>query len=77
MPHNHQAKTQSYNRAIGIVFNILFVATEAVYGFLAESLALLADAGHNLSDVELNIRHCKSKDQMENAVNRLIRGAYE
>ena len=31
--------------------NFAFVAIEAVYGYLAHSLALLADAGHNLSDV--------------------------
>ncbi len=36
---------------IGIVLNLGFVAIEAVYGFLANSVALLADAGHNLSDV--------------------------
>lgn len=37
--------------AIGIVLNIGFVAVEATYGFIANSMALLADAGHNLSDV--------------------------
>jgi len=36
---------------IGIVLNLGFVAIEAVYGFHANSVALLADAGHNLSDV--------------------------
>lgn len=43
----------SFNRAfaIGIALNVGFVVVEAVYGFLADSLALLADAGHNLSDV--------------------------
>ena len=43
----------SYNRAFttGIVLNIGFVAVEAFYGWHAGSLALLADAGHNLSDV--------------------------
>jgi len=42
-----------YNKAflIGIVLNLAFVGVEAVYGFMADSLALLADAGHNLSDV--------------------------
>jgi cobalt-zinc-cadmium efflux system protein len=42
-----------YSRAfaIGIVLNLGFVAVEGIYGFLAHSLALLADAGHNLSDV--------------------------
>ena len=37
--------------AIGITLNIAFVAIEAFYGWKVNSLALLADAGHNLSDV--------------------------
>lgn len=36
---------------IGIVLNGGFVAAEVAYGLLSNSLALLADAGHNLSDV--------------------------
>ncbi len=53
MAHNHIYNTSHYNRAfaIGIGLNIVFVIIEAVYGMLAGSLALLADAGHNLSDV--------------------------
>ena len=34
-----------------MVLNLAFVVIEAVYGFLSDSLALLTDAGHNLSDV--------------------------
>ncbi|MBC7419845.1 MAG: cation transporter [Bdellovibrio sp.] len=43
----------NYDKAflIGITLNIIFVAVEVGYGFFANSLALLADAGHNLSDV--------------------------
>lgn len=37
--------------AIGIALNLTFVVIEAGYGFLAGSMALLSDAGHNLSDV--------------------------
>src|SRR4051812_23303693 len=37
--------------AIGIAFNLVFVVIEVVAGILAQSTALLADAGHNLSDV--------------------------
>lgn len=37
--------------AIGITLNLGFVIVEAVFGWWAGSLALLADAGHNLSDV--------------------------
>jgi cobalt-zinc-cadmium efflux system protein len=37
--------------AIGIGLNLIFVAIEVFYGLLANSSALLADAGHNASDV--------------------------
>ena len=37
--------------AIGIVLNTVFVVVEATYGWLSGSMALIADAGHNLSDV--------------------------
>ncbi len=37
--------------AIGITLNLGFVVVEALYGFMANSMALLADAGHNLADV--------------------------
>ncbi len=37
--------------AIGIALNSIFVVIEATYGFLSGSMALVADAGHNLSDV--------------------------
>lgn len=50
--HHHPAPA-NFNRAfaIGIVLNTGFVAVEAWYGWQVNSLALLADAGHNLSDV--------------------------
>ncbi|WP_019501291.1 cation diffusion facilitator family transporter [Pseudanabaena sp. PCC 6802] len=53
MTHNHSHESVNYNRAfiISVSLNTLFVVVEAVYGILANSLALLADAGHNLSDV--------------------------
>lgn len=54
MPHDHgHAHHGDYNRAfaIGVALNVVFVMVEAGYGFYAGSLALLADAGHNLSDV--------------------------
>ena len=49
----HHHAPADYGRAflIGIVLNLGFVAVEAFYGFLSNSVALLADAGHNLSDV--------------------------
>lgn len=51
--HGHSHAPASFGRAfaIGTALNIGFVAVEAVYGILADSMALLADAGHNLSDV--------------------------
>jgi cobalt-zinc-cadmium efflux system protein len=51
--HDHSHAPASFNAAfgIGIGLNIAFVAIEAFYGWKINSLALLADAGHNLSDV--------------------------
>ncbi|MGN6097219.1 MAG: cation diffusion facilitator family transporter [Bosea sp. (in: a-proteobacteria)] len=49
--HTHAPASFGKAFAIGILLNIVFVAIEAVYGVLSHSLALLADAGHNLSDV--------------------------
>ncbi|MBN9087144.1 MAG: cation transporter [Reyranella sp.] len=51
--HSHSHAPANFDRAflIGITLNVGFVIVEAVYGFLANSLALLADAGHNLGDV--------------------------
>lgn len=51
--HGHSHAPASFGRAfaIGIMLNAGFVVVEAVYGVLAGSMALVADAGHNLSDV--------------------------
>ena len=51
--HGHSHAPANYDAAfaIGISLNIVYVAAEAAFGFWAGSLALLADAGHNLSDV--------------------------
>ncbi len=51
--HDHDHAPANFGRAfaIGIALNIVFVAIEAFYGWQANSLALLADAGHNLGDV--------------------------
>jgi len=53
MSHDHNHQTSNYNRAfaVGVMLNVIFVAIEAGYGVAAGSLALIADAGHNLSDV--------------------------
>jgi cobalt-zinc-cadmium efflux system protein len=53
--HHHHAHREPSRHgrafAIGIGLNLIYVAAEAGYGFATGSLALLADAGHNLSDV--------------------------
>ena len=51
--HHHTAPTQSLNGIFifSIVLNVLFVLIEAGVGFWQDSLSLLSDAGHNLSDV--------------------------
>jgi len=53
MTEHHHHHTANYGRAfaIGITLNVLFVLVEVFYGWQADSLALLSDAGHNLSDV--------------------------
>ena len=49
--HGHAPVDFSRAFAIGIVLNLGFVIAEVIYGLSAGSLALLADAGHNASDV--------------------------
>ena len=51
--HQHLRVITSHNRAFafGIGLNVVYIFVEVTFGVLAGSLALLADAGHNLSDV--------------------------
>jgi len=49
--HHHVPTDFGPRFALGALLNIAFVVGEAVYGVLGHSLALLADAGHNLGDV--------------------------
>jgi cobalt-zinc-cadmium efflux system protein len=51
--HSHAHAPKDFGRAfaIGVALNLGFVAVEAIFGILANSTALLADAGHNLGDV--------------------------
>tara|TARA_R110002096_G_scaffold247455_3_gene439831 strand:+ start:87 stop:971 length:885 start_codon:yes stop_codon:yes gene_type:complete len=53
MHHHHQHSAPSNNKAflIGATINIAYVVIEAIFGLLSDSLSLLADAGHNFSDV--------------------------
>jgi cobalt-zinc-cadmium efflux system protein len=60
-PHDHSGHTHGAHAhapadfgrafALGIALNLAFVAIEFFYGVIANSMALIADAGHNLSDV--------------------------
>jgi len=51
--HSHSHAPADFGRAfvIGILLNTGFIVLEVIFGLLSDSLALLADAGHNLSDV--------------------------
>jgi len=51
--HGHGHAPASFGRAfaIGVGLNLAFVVLEATWGVISHSLSLLADAGHNLSDV--------------------------
>jgi cobalt-zinc-cadmium efflux system protein len=53
MAHDHSHSTPNFNAAfaIGIALNTTYVLFEVIFGVIGHSLALLADAGHNLSDV--------------------------
>jgi len=49
--HHGDPQSQAWSFAIAIALNAIFVVVEFGYGFVAHSTALMADAGHNLSDV--------------------------
>ena len=51
--HSHAHAPADFGRAfaIGIGLNVAIVVLQAAYGYLSNSVALIADAGHNLSDV--------------------------
>jgi cobalt-zinc-cadmium efflux system protein len=54
MPHDHAAHTPAKinaNFRIALALNIGIVILQATYGFISHSVALIADAGHNLTDV--------------------------
>jgi len=58
-PHNHAGHSHAGHAphnfgmafAVGIGLNLAFVLVEAGFGFWSGSIALIADAGHNFSDV--------------------------
>jgi cobalt-zinc-cadmium efflux system protein len=51
--HSHGIAVQGINTrmAIAVALNLIFVMVEGSFGYLSDSVALVADAGHNLSDV--------------------------
>lgn len=49
--HSHAPQDFGRAFAIGIALNMVFVVAEAAFGYFSNSMALIADAGHNLSDV--------------------------
>ncbi len=51
--HNHTHDKFNYNKAFafGVILNISYIVIEFFYGLKINSMALIADAGHNLSDV--------------------------
>jgi len=49
--HTHEPPSNNAAFAIGVILNLGFVVVEVLYGLSAHSLALISDAGHNLSDV--------------------------
>jgi cobalt-zinc-cadmium efflux system protein len=79
-PHDHHhghAPQAGHGRAfaIGIALNLAFVGIEAGYGFWADSMALLSDAGHNLSDVlGLAIAWCAALLAKRGATERFTYG---
>jgi len=50
---DHHAATEKFGSAfaIGVTLNLLYVIAQVIFGVVAHSLALIADAGHNFSDV--------------------------
>lgn len=49
--HAHAPANFGSAFAAGIALNTIFIIVEAIYGYASNSTALIADAGHNLSDV--------------------------
>jgi cobalt-zinc-cadmium efflux system protein len=49
--HTHEPSSMGMSFKIGISINLVFIAFEVFYGIISNSTALLADAGHNFSDV--------------------------
>lgn len=53
MSHNHSHTQKDFSKAFlfGIILNVAYIIVEVTYGLISNSMALIADAGHNFSDV--------------------------
>jgi cobalt-zinc-cadmium efflux system protein len=53
MAHDHSQPQANYNKAfaLGVALNVIYIVVEIIIGLTVSSLALVADAGHNMSDV--------------------------
>lgn len=49
--HTHQPTSLGKAFRIAVILNLIFVVVEFTFGFIADSVGLMSDAGHNLSDV--------------------------
>ena len=49
--HSHGPPNYTFAFSFGISLNLIYIGVEVSYGLAIDSLALLADAGHNVSDV--------------------------
>ena len=49
--HDHAPSSYGFAFGVGVSLNLAFVVTETVFGVASHSMALVADAGHNLGDV--------------------------
>lgn len=49
--HHHSPASYNWVFAVCVMLNLIYVGVETFYGFVTDSLALIADAGHNFSDV--------------------------
>lgn len=77
--HGHSINQNSLNKAflIGIGLNLIFTILEFVYGFMSNSLALISDASHNLSDVGSLILSLIGFRLMQKATTKLYTYGYK
>lgn len=73
--HHHHVDPTKKAFLVGIILNLAFTIIEFAYGFISNSVALMADAGHNLSDVlGLVIAYIASRLVIKKASSRFTFG---